>query len=105
MAKKDSFILIYRKLLRGDKFRVIGYPAKFLFFLMKDSLFDDSNGHINTNEYFVKFGPLDAEACGMGKATYYRALRELLTARIIDEVTCGGHGKRAIYDLSAWEWA
>jgi len=103
--KNDSFVILPRKLLRGDKLRAIGYPARFLYLLMRDALFDPDDDNLNTDEKFVSFGPRDAEAYGMWKATYYRALDELINMEIISEVRCGGHGRRGIYDLTVWEWS
>jgi len=104
MAKKqeEKFILIYRCLLRSDAFKSVSCPARNLFFYMMDSMFDSHNGYSMDIKH-VPFGPGDAEGFGMDKKTYYRALRKLIYAGIIREVSSGSHGKKAVYDLTAWK--
>ena len=100
--KKEKFVIVYRCLWRSDSFKFLGYPSKVLFISMKESMFDEHNGYA-MDEMRVPFGPQDAEGYGMNKRTYYRALKELIDIGIIAEVSSGSHGKKAVYDLTAWK--
>ena len=100
--KKEHFTQVYRCLWRADSFKFLSYPARTLFISMKDIMFDADNGYA-MDEKKVPFGPRDAEGYGISKRTYYRALKELIDAGIIEEVKPGSHGKRAVYDLTTWK--
>jgi hypothetical protein len=97
-----KFAAIERSLLRGDKFSDIGYPALCLYVWMKDALFDDDNNCAYTSATRVAYGPQGALAYGMPKGTYYLALGRLLRRGVISEVEPGGHGRKPVYDLTAW---
>jgi len=51
----------------------------------------------------LPFGPSDAKLL-IPRRTYYKAMREILTEEIILEVSSGGHGIKAVYDLTTSNW-
>ena len=99
---KEPFIMIERGLIRGDFFRACGYSSQCLYIYMKDSLFDEDSSYKNTTPRHITFGPRDALAYGMSKGTYYRALDNLVKNGIIEEIKTGAHGRKGVYDLTAW---
>jgi hypothetical protein len=99
---KEPFVMIERVLLRGDLFSALSAHALCLYVYMKDTLFDEDDSYRNTTPRHVAFGPRDALAYGMANGTYYRALAQLINAGIIEELESGNHGRKGIYDLTAW---
>ena len=100
--KKEKFTKVDRCLWRSDSFKFLSFHAKTLFISMKDSMFDADNGYV-MNEKKVPFGPRCAEGYNIKRGTYYRALKELIDAGIIEEVAPGRYGKKGIYDLTTWK--
>lgn len=90
--------------LRSEAWRELSYAAMGLYVFMRASMFDPENGFRNTNEYKVSFGPVDAEKYGMRKKTYYRALGELLESGVIERVSEGLGGRKAVFNLLTLNW-
>jgi hypothetical protein len=100
---KGSFVMLPRELLRSDAFSKVDYTGWVVFLLMKDSMFDFNGFNPNVNEHYVRFSPKNVKRIGMGRGTYYRAIKQLLANGIIKEITPGNHGRMAVYDIAAWK--
>jgi len=60
------------------------------------SIFDEGN----YDESRVAFGPINTP--GFSHDKYYRALGKLLTSGLVVQISPGGHGRKAIFDLLDW---
>jgi len=102
---KEYFAGVPRRLLRSDLFRMVGFPARHLYTCMLDAMFDPNDAYMYTSKRCVAYSPTQALAMGFTKPTYYRAERQLVENGIISRIDGGGHGRKATYDLMAWEYS
>jgi hypothetical protein len=103
IPKKDnSFVQVPRDLLRSEAFQNVGYSGQVLFMYMKDSMFDPDTKYRNVKDFSVMYGPACVMKYGMNKRTFYNALNKLICNGVVSCTHPGGHGKQAIYDLTAW---
>jgi hypothetical protein len=103
-VKKKPFVKLDRTLLEHRAYRLSGPLARDLYTCMVNSLFNENNGGINHSSRRVSFGPTDARLFGIAKSTYYKHIVKLIDYCIVEEIEAGGHGKRAVYDLTAWKY-
>ena len=89
-------------MMKSDAWKSMPCSAQSLYCWMRMSMFDSDNGFTNTNEGKAAFGPSMAPKFSPGK--YYRALGWLLSVGFIDEVSAGGHGRKAVYDMMTLRW-
>lgn len=99
---KVKFVKLERDLIRSRQYRLMGSSARDLYTWMLDTMFEGTP--FNTSPRRVLFGPSDGVKRGMSRATYYRALDRMINYGVVVEVEVGGHGKRSMYDLTAWKW-
>jgi len=104
VKSKLKFVKLERRLLEHRAYRLSGSLARDLYTCMLNSIFNDNNGDVNRTARRVKFGPVDASMFGISKTTYYRAVDCLIHYGVIEELTVGGHGRKAEYDLESWKY-
>jgi len=90
-------------LMAHDVWEDLSGSAVKLYLAFRKAFKDPDNGFRNTvSESRISFGPADVPY--MNQRTYYRALNELLEVGLISKVSCGSHGKKAVYNLLSVEW-
>ena len=98
----DPSVRVPYFLMKHDVWWDLSGSAVKLYLALRCSVKDLENGYRNVKEAHVCFGPSDMKC--VTQRTYYRASNELLDVGLIEEVMCGSHGKKAVYDLMSVKW-
>jgi len=104
MKKKPQFVKLERRLFEHRAYRMAGPLARDLYSCMLNSIFNENNGGVNHTARKVAFGPADAKLLDIPKSTYHKYVGVLIRHGIIEELTVGGHGRKAEYDLESWKY-
>jgi len=99
----EPYVHVPYFLMESDVWWDLSGSAVKLYLAMRKSYKDISNGYRNSkSEAMISFGPSDIPY--LHEDTYYRALDELLSVGLVREVSPGGHGIKAVYDLLTLDW-
>lgn len=99
---QDPSVRLPYMLIKSNAYRRLPAIAQTVYTLMRATAFN-GGPHINNDPRCTRFGPEDVQGY-ISKVGYYQAIKALQQAGIIRQVESGGHGRKAVFDLTILDW-
>lgn len=100
---KDPSVRMPYEMMKHEAWMLgLSFPARTLYLHIRMSMFDEDFADSNVDEKMVVFYP--GKVPWMKRSVYIKAIKNLIEVGFMVEVSPGGHGKKAIYDITTLKW-